>query len=54
VRVECNYKIGIERKVREKLSEKVQLPISSVVFHDSMKHYRRCQGRLIGVLDAHE
>ena len=40
MRVECNYKIGIERKVREKLSEMVQPLISSVTFYASMKHYR--------------
>ena len=47
MRVECNYKIGIERKVREKLSEKVQLPISSVTFYASMKHYRAVVGLLM-------
>ena len=40
VRVECNYKIGIEREVRKKLSEMVQRLISSVTFYDSMKHHK--------------
>jgi len=44
VRAECNYKTGIERKVREKLSEMVQRHISSVAFHASMKHYRAVEG----------
>ena len=39
VRAECNYKIGIERKIREELSEWVQRLISSVTFYASMKHY---------------
>ena len=40
VRAECYYKIAVERKVGEKLSEMVQPLISSVTFYDSMKHYR--------------
>ena len=40
MRAECNYKIGIERKVREKVSEMVQPLISSVTSYASMKHYR--------------
>jgi len=44
VRAECNYKIGIERKVGEKLSEMAQRLISSVTFYASMKHYRAVVG----------
>jgi hypothetical protein len=45
VRAECNYKIGIESEVDEESSEMVQRPISSVSFHDSMKHYRMKYGQ---------
>ena len=46
VRAECNYKIGTESEVGEKPSEMVQRHISSVAFHDTMKHYRAVFGWL--------
>ena len=39
VRAECNYKTGIECEIDEESSEMVQRSISSVPFHDSMKHH---------------
>jgi hypothetical protein len=38
-RAECNYSIEIECEVDRESSKMVQRPISSVPFHDGMKHY---------------
>ena len=54
MRAERNYKIGIECEIDEESSEMVQRSISSVPFHDSMKHYRAAQNffNLIAGLEA--